>query len=229
MDSVVKERRAMFCARLKAARERKGVSLAEIAASTKISQSLFKALEGNDLSRWPKGLFRRSYLRDYLTAIDVPPESTVAEFLRLFPDEDAPPVDRAVDHDPEHSCPLSMTLAEGRGERMAKVRRRMIAATIDACGVLVVWGVAWWVTQADIWASGTASAFGYYSIATAALGRSFGSRWLEDRRWMRATHSTRQSASSGTLLARLRRVRELPERPERPIAVGLSSAPSSMQ
>ncbi|MGH8733975.1 MAG: helix-turn-helix domain-containing protein, partial [Burkholderiales bacterium] len=56
-DAVLEDRRAAFCARLKSSRERKGVSLEEIAASTKISRSLLKGLEENDLSRWPQGLY----------------------------------------------------------------------------------------------------------------------------------------------------------------------------
>jgi len=221
MDSGVAERRATFCARLKAAREKKGVSLDQIAASTKVSRSLFKDLEGNDVSRWPKGLYRRSYLRDYLTAIDLPPESVVTEFVRLFPDEEAAP--GAAGH--EQACPLSMTLAEGQAERMAKARKRIAAATIDAGIVAVVWGVASWVMQADLWASGTVVALGYYSIATAALGRSFGSRWLEHRSWKRSQRSTSLSDPPNALLAQLRRMKGLSDRPDRSMTGGLTDAP----
>ena len=218
---MVTERRAIFCARLKAAREKKGVSLDQIADSTKISRSLLSGLEGNDVSRWPKGLYRRSYLRDYLIAIGLPPESVVAEFVRLFPDEEAAPA--AADRDPE-ACPLSMTLAEDRTDLIAKARKRIVAATIDAGIVIVLWGVASWVMQADIWACGTVVALGYYSISTAALGRSFGSRWLENRSWKRLRPSPSPSAPPDTLLAQLRRMKGLPERPDRPDSEGLPGA-----
>lgn len=82
--------RESFCARLKAAREEKGVSLAEIASTTKVNVELFRGLENNNLSYWPKGLYRRSYLRDYLRCAGLPVESTVAEFVRLFPDDTEP-------------------------------------------------------------------------------------------------------------------------------------------
>ena len=204
MDSVLAERRATFCARLKAARETKGVSHDQIAATTKISRSLFRGLENSDLSRWPKGLYRRAYLRSYLNAIDVPPEPVVAEFLRLFPDEDAPPVAGAIADGPEVPPALSMTLADTRTERLARARKRMLAAAIDVAVVLVVCGAASWVLQADVRTSGTVVALGYYSIATAALGRSFGSRWLENRRWMRSKRPRLLPASPTALLARLR-------------------------
>ena len=222
MDLVVTERRAAFCARLKAAREKKGVSLEQIAASTKISRSLFTGLEGTDLSRWPKGLYRRSYLRDYLKAIDLPPEPVVAEFARLFPEEGAVP--EAARHD-EDASPLSMTLAEGRAERMAKARRRIGAATIDAGIVTVVCGLASWVLQADIRTSGALVALGYYSIATAALGCSFGSRWLEHRSGMRWRRAASRAAPPMTLLERLRRMKGLPEDPDPSMAEDLPGVP----
>jgi cytoskeletal protein RodZ len=82
-----------FCLALKAARERKGVTLAEIAETTKIAASVFAALERNDLRSWPKGLFRRSFFRDYARAIGLPVAEACAEFVRLFPEDEgaAPP------------------------------------------------------------------------------------------------------------------------------------------
>jgi cytoskeleton protein RodZ len=73
---------------VKAARERRGITLAAIAQTTKVTASLFEAFERGDLSRWPKGIYRRSYVRDYATAIGLPPEPTVREFLKYFPDEE---------------------------------------------------------------------------------------------------------------------------------------------
>ena len=45
-------------------------------------------LERNDFSRWPTGIYARSYVRDYAAAIGVDPESTVDEFCRWFPQGD---------------------------------------------------------------------------------------------------------------------------------------------
>jgi transcriptional regulator with XRE-family HTH domain len=88
-----------FCAALKAARERRGLKLTDIAAATKICPSYFSALERNDLRVWPKGLFRRSFFRGYAGAVGLPVDETLAEFLRLFPEEDpaaaAPPPEPA--------------------------------------------------------------------------------------------------------------------------------------
>ena len=76
-----------FCLAMKTARERKGVTLAEITATTKIPSYLMEGLERNDLRRWPTGLFRRSFFRDYARMIGVSVTDAVAEFVRLFPDE----------------------------------------------------------------------------------------------------------------------------------------------
>ena len=79
--------RAGFGPGLRIARERAGVTIEAIAASTKIKASLLAELERNDLSHWPHGLYRRAFFRDYLAAIGIASESLVAEFVRLFPDE----------------------------------------------------------------------------------------------------------------------------------------------
>lgn len=75
-----------FGARLRAQRERRLVSLATIAEQTKISLSLLDALERDDVSRWPTGLFRRAFVRAYASAVGLDPETTVREFLAAHPD-----------------------------------------------------------------------------------------------------------------------------------------------
>ncbi len=75
-----------FGARLRTARERKGIGLDAIAQSTKINAALFEALEQGDTSRWPSGIFRRAFIRGYANAVGLDPEATVKEFQELFPD-----------------------------------------------------------------------------------------------------------------------------------------------
>src|SRR5207237_3284010 len=40
--------------------------------------------ERNDFSRWPSGIFARSYVRAYAAQIGADPDATVDEFCRLF-------------------------------------------------------------------------------------------------------------------------------------------------
>ena len=70
-----------FGARLKAAREARGVSLRQIAAATKISMSALEALERGDFARLPGGIFSRAFVRAYALQVGLDPEETVNQFL----------------------------------------------------------------------------------------------------------------------------------------------------
>lgn len=74
-----------FGARMRHAREQRGVSLRQIAEATKISVSALEALERNDISRLPGGIFSRAFVRSYAAEIGVDPEQTVRDFLSQFP------------------------------------------------------------------------------------------------------------------------------------------------
>jgi len=80
--------RDAFGPNLRRIRVQRGMSLEQLAASTKVSVALWKGLERNDFSRWPTGIYARSYVRDYATAIGVDPETTVNDFCRWFPQGD---------------------------------------------------------------------------------------------------------------------------------------------
>jgi transcriptional regulator with XRE-family HTH domain len=69
-------------------REQRGMSLEELAERTNVDADLWAAMERNDFSRWPSGIFARAFIREYARAIGVDPESTVDEFCRNFPQGD---------------------------------------------------------------------------------------------------------------------------------------------
>lgn len=75
-----------FGARLRQRREEQQISLSTIAEQTKIKQSLLEALERDDVSHWPSGIFRRAFIRAYAHAIGLEPDVIVREFLDLYPD-----------------------------------------------------------------------------------------------------------------------------------------------
>jgi transcriptional regulator with XRE-family HTH domain len=75
-----------FGARLRQRRERQQIGLNTIADQTKISLSLLEALERDDVSHWPAGIFRRSFIRSYAHAVGLEPDVVVREFLELHPD-----------------------------------------------------------------------------------------------------------------------------------------------
>jgi len=73
---------------LRRLRIQRGIALDRIAADTNINAELWEAMERNDFSRWPRGLFARSYIRDYASAIGEDPDAVVDEFCRWFPQGD---------------------------------------------------------------------------------------------------------------------------------------------
>lgn len=74
-------------ATLRAARERRGLSVRQIANTTRISTTFLEALERNDISRLPGGIFSRAFVRSYAVEVGLDPEQTIAEFLAQFPVE----------------------------------------------------------------------------------------------------------------------------------------------
>jgi cytoskeletal protein RodZ len=76
-----------FGARLRDARERRGVSLRQIANATKISVGVLEALERNDISRLPGGIFGRGFVRSYAIEVGLDPEATIQDFIAQFPND----------------------------------------------------------------------------------------------------------------------------------------------
>jgi cytoskeleton protein RodZ len=74
-----------FGTKLREARERRGVSLRAIADATKISVAVLEALERNDVSRLPGGIFSRAFVRSYALEVGLDPETTIQEFVAQFP------------------------------------------------------------------------------------------------------------------------------------------------
>ena len=77
-----------FVTRLRRYRQRNRMSLDEIATETRVKRELLEALENNDLSDWPKGLYARAWIRAYASAVGLDPLDTVDEFCRVFPHGD---------------------------------------------------------------------------------------------------------------------------------------------
>jgi cytoskeletal protein RodZ len=71
---------------MKRLREQRGITLREIADTTKLSVRTLEALERDDISRLPGGIFSRGLVRAYAEQLGVDPETTVQEFIARFPD-----------------------------------------------------------------------------------------------------------------------------------------------
>lgn len=150
-----------FGGRLRRERERRQIALSSISANTKISASFFEALERNDLSRWPTGIFRRAFIRAYATGIGLDPDTVAKEFHERFPDPaeptlipvgEAPPAVpvEAIGHSPRTDTVLRLTLADARtpfvrGRLIANMRSRCAAVGCDAAMMLAVASLMYFV------------------------------------------------------------------------------------
>lgn len=70
-----------FGAQLKHARESRGISLRQVATSTKISTVALEALERGDLSKLPGGIFSRAFVKAYALEVGLDPDEVMAQFL----------------------------------------------------------------------------------------------------------------------------------------------------
>jgi transcriptional regulator with XRE-family HTH domain len=77
-----------FGPNLRRIREQRGITLEQLAERTNVDVELWAAMERNDFSRWPSGIFARAFVREYARGIGIDPESTVDEFCRHFPQGD---------------------------------------------------------------------------------------------------------------------------------------------
>jgi transcriptional regulator with XRE-family HTH domain len=121
--------RNAFGPNLRRLRIQRGITLEQLAAATKVSVTLWAGLERNDFSRWPSGIYARSYVRDYAAAIGADPEAAVDDFCRWFPQGDrrAEPIIRGqaqiVGHDTldwqDHVPPVVAAAGDRRGAAAA--------------------------------------------------------------------------------------------------------------
>jgi cytoskeleton protein RodZ len=69
-----------FGENLRREREMRGVSLEEISSATKISLRFLEAIEREDFSKLPGGIFSRSFIRSYAKYLGLDEERAVAEY-----------------------------------------------------------------------------------------------------------------------------------------------------
>src|SRR3954447_20044426 len=111
-----------FGGKLRQARERRGISLRQIAASTKISAAALEALERNDISKLPGGIFSRAFVRSYAVEVGLDPDDTVREFLGRFNQDPAPSGEAVATAIPEEEREFQ--------ERQRKAARAAIAGVV---------------------------------------------------------------------------------------------------
>jgi cytoskeleton protein RodZ len=127
------DRATDFGKRLREARERRGVSLRTIADATKISVAVLEALERNDVSRLPGGIFSRAFVRSYAVEVGLDPEATIQEFVAQFPHD-------SVTAGHEHSASAEAETLES-DRRMAKAFLQLAGVSVPIVGALLYFGL----------------------------------------------------------------------------------------
>jgi cytoskeleton protein RodZ len=97
-------------ARLRVAREAKGLSHRQLAEATKLSVRAIELLEGDRIAELPEGIYRRSIVRAVAREIGLNPEQLLAEFTAAHPDDLAPPTTAEI-VDPKPTSSFQKALA----------------------------------------------------------------------------------------------------------------------
>lgn len=188
--------RDSFGPRLRRERERRGITLDVLAASTKVSKDLWEGLERNDFSRWPSGIFARAFVRDYARTIGLDADGVVDDFCRHFEKGDRR-AGRIVEAQAElighnhQKLPGAEPLPAGRERRSAnraanqsptlkvKYGPRAISAAIDLACVTSLAMLSARVGGISFWMAAGPAALTYHTVATVIVGASLGTRAVD--------------------------------------------------
>src|SRR5882672_5478621 len=119
-------------ARLREAREKRGVSLRQIANNTRISVMSLEALERSDLSRLPGGIFTRAFIRAYAQEVGLDSERMIQDFIAELP--------------PESTVATAHTVAMEDGEKLESDRKavatamKLILVSVPIAGFVMYYG-----------------------------------------------------------------------------------------
>src|SRR5262245_56054030 len=114
-------------ARLKRAREVKGVSLQDIAARTKISAATLEALEKNDVSKMPGGISGRAFVRACALEIGLDPEETVTAFQARLEESEREAAERGAQRVPITSDDREFLERQRRAVRLLRIGAVVLA------------------------------------------------------------------------------------------------------
>jgi cytoskeletal protein RodZ len=100
------------------------MSLRQIADATKISMGALEALERDDISRLPGGIFARAFVRSYANQVGLVPEEAIRDFMAQFPSDSV-----TVGHPTAHSI---------EDNEAVESERRIARAVVRLAGVSVL-------------------------------------------------------------------------------------------
>lgn len=163
------ERRA-FGERLRRQRERQQVTLSEIAESTKVLASHFAGLERGDCSRWPGGMYNRSFIRGYAVAIGLDPDETAAEFSEYYdpPESIAPTKTSTASVEAAARPALRLNIEADPDAAQKRAVRLAALIVVDLLAIVALAAAGVLFTAASFWISLAAASIGYQVLSRVA-------------------------------------------------------------
>lgn len=136
-----------FGEKLRRERERRGVTVHDIAESTKISSRFLRALEAEDYENLPGGIFNRGFVRAYCKYLGMDEEEMVAEF------------DAALQaHEAEQLKLLPVEPVPDKKPTQFKLPPKEYVAGAIVAAILVMGAATWWLSSSSRRPSSDASA-----------------------------------------------------------------------
>ncbi len=165
-----------FGARLRRERERRKISIASIAESTKILGALLEGLERDDVSRWPIGFYRRAFIRAYAASVGLDQDDVLREFTQRFPEPEEPTAVVAATSDRRARLRLtaSQRISWFVGGRLLDLLPPRLNAVGFDVAVLGAVSVVLFVALGMFWAPLCFAAFVYYCGGILVLGNTPG-------------------------------------------------------
>ena len=176
-----------FGARLRAFRERRGITLEAVAEATKIPRSLLADLERNDLSRWPRGIYRRGFVREYAKTVGLPATATVEEFCERFPESTESETRASPDlHATKHACAeWRLTLAGTPRPTLGTISARLLNAAGGLTMVFTIGTVVSLIGDLPFWPASGLVALIWYPTTVVVYGHAVSLRRLRPSRLFR--------------------------------------------
>lgn len=158
-----------FGEELRRQRQARDISLAEISRQTKVSGTLYAALERGDCSRWPSGIYSRSYVRDYAVAVGLDAERVVADFVACFvevalPDGARPDAVAEASPGTPGGERLRLSLESVPGERWRRLARRGAIALAEVLVLAASAAALALALRIDFWPTLSAAALIWHAL-----------------------------------------------------------------
>jgi cytoskeletal protein RodZ len=142
-----------FGEQLKRERTLRKISLEEIAKATKISVRYLRALEGNDFSELPGGVFDRGYVRAYAQFVGLDEEATVEAYVaERGPEPTAEQRDDGLDalrNAVETQTGAGDSEGGDRGGNRRMLRRAALVVVLVGAVSVTAWAVSRYLRSAD--------------------------------------------------------------------------------